>query len=496
MRAQVVFLNPDFSPRLSEGIDWQVEQMSWQLAGGAAKASLSAIRGRFSDEWFSTFSDQILGLPLEIRGADGEVLWNGWVQTISYSGRGARLTRSLQEMYNRVIVRYPCQNPQLSPLERWQYTGWMDAADSQAHFGRREKLVSISQADPYLANQSLLAAFHALQSRPSLRIEADPAGKEGRLEMNCRGWWQRLDWVLDANPQGMLAHLSGGKSQVLLGRLASQAQVAQSFWNAETDFRLGQIWLRAAIIGQSVDDLQVAVHADEHGKPGVLLSQVEHAATSLDGGWQWHCWQLAEPCLLAVNENNWIVIKRSGSINSEVYYLLESDDGNGYAGGVLKRWDGSNWQTLGQDLRFCLIAHEPSSVLLSNLLGSEKCSGFIRGVLTPPLSQEPDRMLPRWRPLALSYRARIEGWLQGVPRQSAFVDAQRNLQVIALPRAGAEFNISSMKPASINRLNAALYSGNNLLGCPVFNDFTAANEHWVQAVQWRQGKGYSWQFQA
>ncbi len=491
MSAQVVFLNTDFSPRLDDGFVWQVEQMSWQLPGGAAAARLAAILPFISEQWFSSFSNQILGLPLEIRGGDGEVLWNGWVQKVSYTIRHTRLTRSLQEMYNRVIVRFPRQAQQAGPLDRWQYTDWMDAAASQARFGRREKLVSISQADPYLANQVLLASFHALQSLPSLKIESDPTAEEGWLEIQCSGWWQRLGWELDGNQEGLLEHLDGGKSQVLVGRLSSQAQLAQSVWNEEPLFRLAQVWLRAANIGQTEDDLQVAVHADDHGKPGMLLAQMEHATATVDGGWQWHCWQLAEPCLLAFNESSWIVIKRSGAINSDAYYLLESDDGSGYARGSLKRWDGSNWQNLAQDIRFCLAAQEQTTILLSNLIDSHSSSSFIRALFTWYGS---DRVDARWRPFEISCQARIERWLQGSPRQSAVIDSERNLQVFALPREREIFDPMSMKPAPTNRLDAPILNRCNLLGARVFSDTFSENEHWVQAIEWRQGKGYTWRF--
>lgn len=303
------------------------------------------------------------------------------------------------------------------------------------------------------------------------------------------GWWQRLGWALDLHEDGCLAHLAGGKTHQIFGRLSSQVMLAQSFWVEPADFLLADIWLRAALVGQPTDDFQIAVHADDHGRPGAFISQADAPAVSLDGSWSWLVWQLPQPCLLAAGTCSWLVLKRSGSINSESYFMAESDDGRGYPRGSLRRWDGSTWQTMTQDLRFCLMAQEERNTLLRQGVANGQFGHFLGQFLA---GESATSLVNCFRPLEMSLDQRMEGWLNHAPRASAIVDSRRNLQLLPLPRNEPPPRQFSIKPAPYSQ-DPSLWDGSQALGCTIFTgEYAPDKPHWIQSIKWRKGKGYSW----
>lgn len=492
MSATIRILNADFSPRLDLPIDWQAQSLSWKLPGGADLAIITGQAGDCDRFLFASYSDQILGCPLEVLSANGEVVWNGYIESVLYTSGQYRINRSLKDMYNRLIVRYPRPEAQASPLERWQTTAWLEDAASVTRFGRKEKLITISRSDPYLAQQTLSASFQAVQRFPSFKVSWQTQPVNWQLQIIARGWWQRLDWVLDNEEQGLISHLGGGKTNYPLGRLSSQSQLAQSFHINQMNFSAGQVSLRTAVVGQPVDTLQVAIHEDDNGKAGNLVSAAYAPDASLDGSWKWANWQL-NPCVqLSDAATYWLVIKRSGALSSEAYYLLESDDGAGFAQGSLKRWDGSNWQPLPQDLRFCLASETDSVAQIGDMIKHIDQFPYLKGVLDFQLNG--NRVYQR-RELEQTCQQRIESWLQGLPKKSANLNQQRIVEIISLPREGRISLPLSTKHAPLSLINTPIPNGSQWLGSCIDHALTKAEKSfWVESVVWRKGKGISWKF--
>ena len=246
--------------------------------------------------------------------------------------------------------------------------------------------------------------------------------------------------------------------------------------------------------GQPADDLQVAIHADDNNAPGDLLGQADSPANTLDGGWAWVHWELLTALALSSQTKYWLLVKRSGGVDAANYYEVESDDGPGYADGQLKRWDGSTWQALGQDLRFGLIAQEDAVQLMWEIFQRPELASVFPGFVNWQNGELP---VYRWRPLEMNCRDRIEDWLKGDPQISALVDSQRNLTIIPLPRKTENplqlsTNHAPYPLTVINGVNAA-----SMLGCSVLVDLPRyQNKNFIQSISWRMGKGYSWHLSA
>jgi hypothetical protein len=246
------------------------------------------------------------------------------------------------------------------------------------------------------------------------------------------------------------------------------------------------------VVGDPQDNLQVAIHCDANGIPGSLLGRADFPSSTLDGGWAWVRWDLTTAIPLSLNSTFWLIIQRSGAVNANAYYTIESDDGLGYAGGQLKRWDGSNWQLLNQDLRFGLIAREEVAILAEEMLQRPEIGEILRGFVN---WQSAEQVVYRWRDYETTCRQRLEDWLNGTKQFSALIDEQRILEIIPLPRSPQNPIRISTNIASFNKSERLLACGNQNLGRFVLFDFPhAAIPRMVQYIRWQVGRGFSWRF--
>jgi len=503
MSYKIRFLNHKHAVSLPAFVDWQVTFLSWKLPGGAEKAVLVGQASGLDYSQLDSFLEIGIDSPVEVYSATGEVVWQGWVEKIAFYQGFLKTTCSLESMFNRLLVRYPKSGLESSPFDRWAYTSWQEDQASVTRFGAKEKLLTIQQADACLAEQALQQGFEGLNSLPSFNMNAHAQTVIPYFELTARGWWQRLSWVLDQEEGGKIAHLGGGKSRFELGRTIAYSRLAQSFQLDQSNFKLSHIWLRVSVTGQPEDKLQVAICNDDNGNPGSILGQADSPANSLDGGWAWVHWELPEALELNPQTKYWMIVKRSAAMDASSYYEIESDDGYGYAGGQLKRWDGGAWLPLSQDLRFGLIAQEDAMQLIKDMIAKPPFATLPSFSSPTPIFSGfvnwQNRILPvyRWRSPEKNCLERIEDWLKGDPQISALVDAQRNLKIISIPGETKNgMNLSTnhaLYPLSqIDDMNAT-----TLLGCPlIFDHPQSRNKSFVQSISWRMGKGYSWYLSA
>jgi hypothetical protein len=367
----------------------------------------------------------------------GIAIWLGWIEEIALDVQRLRLSWSTQHLLSRVIARYPALSPVLNLIQNWQYSDWVQHAGRLQSLGAKESLISLQNAD---ASSALQAAVNHLNQKGAdfkqgvLLLENT---RPARLEIHARGWWQRLDWTLDGEERGVLAHLDGGKSQKSFG-LSGSERLAQSFLTGSEAFQVGHINLRVAMSGNASDDLQINICADQAGIPGTVLATSLLPNASLHGGWSWQLWTIDPPLRLPAQTRFWLVVERSGAINSSQYFALETDDGRGYLEGESKVWNGSSWIPLNQDLRFCLLELTETTVLMREVAARSVQAGVLAGV---QIWKESGLYMQHWRALEKTRQAALEGWLalgcKDDAELSALVNPQRVLEVFGLPRMDA-----------------------------------------------------------
>ena len=433
MKPQIVFKGNHLQGMLNSGNDWQVQFMDWRLPGGSNEAVISApvqdpnaISLRLIRSW--------LGQVVTIHNPAGEILWRGWIEEIHLDVQRLRFGWSTQKLLSRVIARYPQASPLLDPLSSWQYTDWVEHSERLEQLGAKDTLLSLREVDPNKARHA--AAMQLLQQGldDSQALVLLPQKHAPRLSMRLKGCWHRLDWTLDGEDSGLIAHLPGGKSQQSFG-LSGSERLAQSFMTGTEDFALGQIGLRIAMLGAASDDLRLKICADNAGVPGTELANSLLSNVSLQGGWRWQAWLLDAPLVLNANTRYWLVLERSGALDSSQYYEVETDDGRGYPDGECKRWNGSSWVLLNQDMRFCLLAVSETTELIREVAERAVQAGVLQGV---QIWQESDIWLPRWREMEKTRKEALEDWLglgcADESRLSALVNADGVLEVLRLPR--------------------------------------------------------------
>ena len=293
---------------------------------------------------------------------------------------------------------------------------------------------------------------------------------------------------MDEEARGRICHMAGGKSHQILGTELSNSKLAQSFVITESSFHLGEVNFRLALVSAPLDDVVLEVCADENDQPGAVLASAVLPAGELNGGWQWVSWPINPPLVLEFGVRYWLVLRRSGAVDPLNFYKVESDDGPGYGLGVCKRWSGSGWVLVNEDLRFITLAVSPLPELIRDLVSVPAGHSVVKFVR---INQPKEVLAFRWRALASNQAERLSGWLAlaSAPGRtvSAVVNGQKALDVFPLPRL----------PHLTLRLNASGFwqdpngPDGRLESVPVGRKVDFRQKQWVvMAAEWKPLCGF------
>jgi len=421
--------------------------MTWSLPGGAYTASLQLIDDRKEFRLLEYPLTDLAGLPLKILSSDGTMVWNGWVETAARIQKGVRSSCSTRLMANCVKARFPEMSDAAdASFARWCTSAWVEDPNSIARFGRKEYLLTLPYMNAQAAESYLTAALSGGYAWPLVQISPAAKDQADGLYIIARGWWQRLDWLLDGQQVGgREMHLEGGKSHLEIGGSLSQSKLAQSWKTTLTDFHLGQVWLRCTAVGAPADELQISLYADQNGLPGSLLAQAGTVDRFIHGGWQWVCWNFNLPDAVAAETPYWLVLERSDSTDENNYYQVQSDDGRGYSNGSLKRWNDSVWIAVNHDLRFVCMAVSETSHLITEILQRAAAEAFLTGV---QVWQESGVQALRWREIGKTCRETLQDLLdtsrESGSATSLLINPQRKVEIFRLPRT--PFAALKMRP--------------------------------------------------
>lgn len=130
-----------------------------------------------------------------VYGPDGEIVWEGYLNTIEAQFGQERRSLALDGMANRVRVRYT------TVLGTPATTSTGGSTASQGIYGVKDSALSLAESDSTEAGHyrdAMLADLAYPVSGPSANVTTGDMG-EIRLTLSFVGWYGTLDWVLTSD---------------------------------------------------------------------------------------------------------------------------------------------------------------------------------------------------------------------------------------------------------------------------------------------------------
>ena len=434
---QIKFTDRANQPASSlEGL-FTLNSMRWGLPGGARDAELSYRGGDIRDHLEILLEG--LGYGVDILDDSSQVVWNGFVNLIEVQLGAVCMEFDLDQFANRVAIRYIDLKPKVPWSREDGITDFVEDGVRVSQFGKKEWIGFLPNGTP---GQALNAALTWLKDKAEIKKRLVLAGNESdRVIYHLKGWWETLGWIYYQQEAGFVGHLDEGKSNCPFGNTSTSTKVAQKFVVPAGGLLTREVWLRIGKKLEPVDNVVVEIVADSGGNPGTtVLASGSAAGTGLTGGYNWIRFEVGQVSLTA-GAAYWLVVRRSGAVNSAIYYMLATDDAMGYAAGELKVWNGSSWGVRNEDLNFAVLGSEETSEQIERMVvvGGQ----FLNGVR---IMESSGVQYLLWRELRLTCREEIENLLQvGAVdgcKLDAMVDAQRNL-VMWRRKEDAEWRMDS-----------------------------------------------------
>jgi len=314
-------------------------RLSWDDFSGPDKALIRCPCDHLSIE------DWRIRLGQDVRVYDplGRLAWWGYLEQVSQAQGELHRTVGMNEVANRVAVRFRDLGG-AEPGEISQ-TAWVENLESQSVYGIKEAVFQVGYT---LRNNAESTAAMRLKERawPEVKLGSHtPSSSDtpGACILECRGWMRTLSWRVWPGLSAVTAHAPFQQGIQPVGNALSSRRVAQSFL-VKDSLQFNRLAIRARKQGNPTDSLRFSLQTDLNGRPsGIELSaQVRSASELSSESYGWVEVKLSETVSLEVGVPYWLVLERSGGVDSGNYYLLGVDENQGYKDGTLLMYDQTN----------------------------------------------------------------------------------------------------------------------------------------------------------
>lgn len=326
----------------------RVSRCSWTALGGPDEALLSLPNEGDDLEAYM----HLLGQPVEIFTGSGSKIWWGYISTVQKTHTRFPQAMDLEQMANRVCAGFEELEPGIEP-GLFRYTAWFENLPSQTVYGVKEKFLSLGMVGMAQANQiagsylnahawpELKMAGHQLNLKPSepTTIQQPPS----HIELVCHGWAKKLSWRVWQTKSGNLGHAPIQVGVQKLGETAANQKIAQSV-KLDLTQDVSFIKLRLRKEGNPTDMLTISIQSDGSGTPsGNNLASASLNASSISAeGYSWCQVSFSALPKLTAGVPYWLVVQRSGALNSNAFYWVGLDENAGYALGTFRVFNSSN----------------------------------------------------------------------------------------------------------------------------------------------------------
>jgi len=403
---------------------FRVDYLRWALPGGSKEAILSFLGNEIENNLEKIYDG--IGYGVDIVDDSGQVIWNGYVNEIELQIGKVCMWSNLEQFANRVAIRYEDLKPSAAWSKEDGITDFVEDGVLINIYKKKEWIGYLPNGTP---DQALNAAKTWLKDKGEIKKRL-VLGENETIKVNyhLKGWWDSLDWIYYQTDAGFVGHLDEGKTVCEVGYSSALQKVAQKFVVPAGGIKTKEVWLRLSKKLEPTDNIIVEIVADSGGNPGsTVLASGFLIGTELTGGYNWKRFNIGVTNLSA-GGTYWIVVRRSGAVNSVNYFLIATDDARGYAGGEAKVWNGTGWVVRNEDLNFAVLGSEETTKQIERIVNVG--GQFIKDVRIRNASGV-EYLL--WRELKLTCKEEIEnllavGAIDG-SKLDAMVDTERNLIV-------------------------------------------------------------------
>jgi len=222
----------------------------------------------------------------------------------------------------------------------------------------------------------------------------------------------------------------------MLGSGSADTNLAQSLTVQAGGWRAEVAALSIRRVGTPADNLRVQLCADASGVPGSVLATGQISGASLATDLTWTTISLSPFPVLSTGATYWLVLSRSGASDALNHFRVQVDEGLGYAGGVLRVWNGSSWvaRAPDADLHFRVNGGHETTQQIEALAAGPVGVQFLQGVRMEPASGVYSSPFQDGSRTALQVISRllVAGTWTG-QQLSAVITPERWLRVMALP---------------------------------------------------------------
>jgi hypothetical protein len=357
------------------GVRMAVQEMGWRAVGGPWTARIRADSSDLQRLW--SLAD-LLRCGVQVHDPQGPAWW-GYLSAVEIHA-GARVVRiGLDEMATRVGVRYRPPGPSGSRGPDL-YTPWVTDYASARVYGIKERMFFLDGASEAHA----LAYAAAMLKKVGRPLVSPGVNRRALLDsgacfalLECRGWWDTLNWRFYKEPRGLIENTRPGAEQKLGDGTISRLGAT---FPAQTEgaWKLAEVWVRMRKTGAPTDGMKLELCLNDSGIPGTLLGSVSVSHTAISDEWDWVRFAFSPTVTLSTSQIHWLVLSRSGAANAANHYLFSADQGQGLPGSDLYLHT-SAWALRDPpaDLTFHLFGSEESSEQMRRMLGSQAGGQFL-----------------------------------------------------------------------------------------------------------------------
>lgn len=300
MPLKMNFSSRDFSAPILSGLPVKPRALSWSAFGGPQHASLHVDAS--DDRLFSLAG--MLRCPVMISDHLGSPVWWGFVNEIRIYLDGTYFEISLEEVFNKVSVRFSFLSPDGKLADQFE-TGFASDFASQKEFGVREINLFRENLDETFAEEwrDTFLNQHAWP-RSALARRLD-AGKP-HADLRCSGWFSTLGWQTYQNNEGFYANYGPGPGTINFGR--PNWRIPSQRFTPGVDCAVKYVYFLLRKKGTPTGDLSARIYLDSGGSPAtsyLAVSEGVNASTLTATGYRWVRFEFSTPVQLSASTSYW-----------------------------------------------------------------------------------------------------------------------------------------------------------------------------------------------